>query len=124
MTCPKCGGQLGPVEFGSVEVDRCANCGGLWFDILERDGLSAAAGSEAIDTGAPSRGAKHDAQAVVNCPRDGARMIRMVDAAQPHIWLESCPTCFGVFLDAGEFRDLKERTLLEWIAPRRRHRQP
>jgi len=40
-------------------------------------------------------------------------MIRMVDSEQPHIWFEACKTCNGVFLDAGEFTDLKERTLLD-----------
>ena len=40
-------------------------------------------------------------------------MIRMVDSEQPHIWFEACKTCNGVFLDAGEFIDLKDRTLLD-----------
>ena len=40
-------------------------------------------------------------------------MIRMVDPVQRHIWFEACTACNGVFLDAGEFRDLKGHTLLD-----------
>jgi hypothetical protein len=40
-------------------------------------------------------------------------MLRMVDPAQPHVWYEACKVCNGVFLDAGEFRDLRELTLLD-----------
>ena len=35
------------------------------------------------------------------------------NAEQPHIWYEACKSCDGVFLDAGEFADLKEHTLLD-----------
>jgi hypothetical protein len=40
-------------------------------------------------------------------------MIRMVDARQPHIWLESCKVCSGVFFDAGEFTDSKDHGLID-----------
>jgi Zn-finger nucleic acid-binding protein len=48
----------------------------------------------------------------------------MVDAAQPHIWVESCPVCHGTFLDAGEFTDLKERGLRELLRHQRSERAP
>jgi len=32
---------------------------------------------------------------------------------QFHIKYESCPICYGTFFDAGEFRDLKENSVLE-----------
>jgi Zn-finger nucleic acid-binding protein len=43
-------------------------------------------------------------------------MIRMVDRHQPHIWYESCPVCFGVYMDAGEFRDQKRPRIVNVIA--------
>jgi len=33
---------------------------------------------------------------------------------QPHIWLEQCPACEGVFFDAGEFTDLRYHTVADW----------
>ena len=40
-------------------------------------------------------------------------MIRMVDAQQSHLWFESCTSCYGVFFDAGEFRDFKNLNLVD-----------
>ena len=51
----------------------------------------------------------------IECPRCESRLIRMVDRDQSHIHFESCTVCYGVFLDAGEFRDYKERNLLDFI---------
>jgi len=39
----------------------------------------------------------------------------MVDPEHPHIWFESCPGCFGVYFDAGEFSDYKEKTVLDFV---------
>jgi uncharacterized protein len=120
MECPKCQARMEAVRFEDIEVDRCVRCGGLWFDVLEQEELRGQAGSEAIDTGPTWQAAMHDVQPRVFCPIDGALMIRMVDAAKPHIWVESCPVCRGTFFDAGEFTDFKERTIAELF--RRGHR--
>lgn len=32
MRCPKCGAHLAHEEFHGVTVDRCPDCGGVWFD--------------------------------------------------------------------------------------------
>lgn len=122
MKCPKCSGILRSVTFGKTEIDRCETCSGIWFDMLEHEELRAVEGSEAIDTGTASDEFL-DAKEDVMCPRDQARMVRMVDPARPHIWIESCPLCYGVFLDAGEFRELKnDPSFIERLLRRRRHR--
>jgi Zn-finger nucleic acid-binding protein len=110
------------VDFEDVSVDRCTRCGGIWFDLLEQQDLKQKPGSERIDAGDPAEGRKRDDQVVVMCPIDNVRMIGMVDAAQPHIWFESCPVCHGAFFDAGEFTDFKERSLTELLRRRRRKR--
>ena len=122
MICPKCQGDMQPVNYEGIEVDRCANCGGVWFDFSEIEQLKQLQGSESIDAGTAEEGRKRDAQSPVHCPRDQARLIPMVDIAQPHVWFESCPVCHGVYLDAGEFSDLKDLTLLERLLPRGRSR--
>ncbi len=40
-------------------------------------------------------------------------MLTLEDNEQDHVSYEVCPKCYGVFLDAGEFRDLKDFTLFE-----------
>jgi uncharacterized protein len=111
MDCPKCGHPMEQVEHGSVEVDRCTLCKGLWFDLLEHEQLKEMRGAEAIDVGDPDVGAIFNRDDRISCPRCRGPMIRMVDPDQSHIWYESCGVCHGVFFDAGEFRDFKQHTL-------------
>ena len=124
MECPKCQARMELVRFEDTEVDRCVRCGGLWFDVLEHEELRGRAGSEAIDTGPAWQAPMHDVQGKVFCPVDGALMLRLVSATQPHIWMESCPACHGTFFDAGEFTDLKEHPLGEFLQRQRPRRVP
>jgi Zn-finger nucleic acid-binding protein len=112
MNCPKCKQELKPISYAGVEVDRCVGCGGLWFDALEdRDLRGSKAAAAAIDTGDAKAGSKHDSIKKAECPRCHTGMIRMVDREQPHVWYESCPICHGSFFDAGEFKDLSEKSV-------------
>ena len=113
MKCPKCSAGMEKITHRSIEVDRCTECKGIWFDLLEREKLAQLEGSEQIDTGDPDTGEEYDRMDRIDCPACHTQMIRMVDPVQPHIWYEACKVCNGVFLDAGEFTDLKERTLLD-----------
>jgi uncharacterized protein len=126
IQCPKCSAPMGKVTFGSVVVDRCTSCRGLWFDAREHERLKDLEGSEEIDpgppAGAPAAGTALAAadeslpgDAKINCPVCHTRLIRMVDHQQPHIHFESCTVCHGSFFDAGEFRDYKEHTVSEWF---------
>jgi Zn-finger nucleic acid-binding protein len=124
VECPKCQAQLEMVQFEQVEVDRCVRCGGLWFDVLEHEELWGRPGSETIDTGPRWQAAMHDAQEKVFCPADGTLMVRMVNTAQPHLWVESCPACHGTFFDAGEFTEFKQHTIEELFRNRRREQAP
>lgn len=122
MDCPKCRGALRPVKFQHTEIDRCDQCHGIWFDFGEHQDLQRAPGAEAIDTGTQLN-SEHDAKARVMCPRDNVQMVRMVDPAKPRVWIESCPLCHGVFLDATEFSELqKDNTFLDRLFRPRRHR--
>ena len=35
MHCPKCGQKLATENYGSVEIDLCPSCRGLWLDANE-----------------------------------------------------------------------------------------
>jgi len=111
MDCPKCISGMEKVVFENVEVDRCKNCEGIWFDMLEHEDLKTLQGSEAIDTGDPEKGKDYNKIDNINCPDCKTKMIKMVDNRQPHIWYEFCLTCYGLFFDAGEFTDFKNFTL-------------
>ena len=110
MRCPKCQASFESVHTQAGVVDRCTQCRGLWFDMLEHEDQKALA--HEVDTGSAKLGAAWNRIDRINCPLcPGTPLLRMVDAQQPHIWYESCPRCFGRFYDAGEFRDFAAITL-------------
>ncbi len=108
MQCPKCQASLEAVGYANIEVDRCTNCKGIWFDSLEAQKLKDIEGSESLDIGDPAAGSKYNQMGDINCPKCHTKMTKMVDLHQPHIWYEKCPVCYGIWFDAGEFKDYKE----------------
>ncbi len=115
MECPKCHSEFKTIEYEGIEVDQCTKCEGIWFDILEHEELKKIKGSESIDSGSPEKGQEYNKIDKVDCPKCKTQMIRMVDIKQPHIWYEACSICNGVFFDAGEFKDFKKYTILDFI---------
>jgi uncharacterized protein len=41
MHCPKCGQKLATEHYGSVEIDVCPSCRGLWLDANELETILA-----------------------------------------------------------------------------------
>jgi len=115
MECPKCAQFMEKVTFSDIEIDRCTHCGGMWFDMLEHEQLKKIKGSESIDIGDKALGKQYNEVDKINCPVCNTAMIRMVDKEQHHLWYEACATCYGVYFDAGEFKDFKKDTLLDSI---------
>lgn len=100
---------------GDVSFQRCTGCAGLWLETaaMERlmDDRQAAKIADPGDTKLGEWTA--EIEGALTCPNDGGRLIRMVNHRQPHVHYESCKVCGGVFLDAGELRDLASFTLLD-----------
>lgn len=115
LHCPKCQGTLSEVVYASITVDRCTDCQGIWFDSLEAQELKEIKGSESIDVGDPQTGQKFNQTREINCPKCQTKMTKMVDLKQAHIFYEKCPVCYGMWFDAGEFKDYKEETVFETI---------
>jgi Zn-finger nucleic acid-binding protein len=91
-------------------VERCLSCKGLWLDMLELEDITALA--KEVDIGDPAVGATFKTVDRIYCPTcPNSKMLRMVDARQPHIWYESCPTCYGRYYDAGELTDLADHKI-------------
>jgi Zn-finger nucleic acid-binding protein len=115
MECPKCNSDMEKITYEKIQVDRCTNCKGIWFDMLEHEQLKAIEDSQSIDIGEPKVGKEYNKIDKIECPVCHTQMIRMVDRTQPHIWYEGCTSCYGVFFDAGEFGDYKEETILDFF---------
>jgi Zn-finger nucleic acid-binding protein len=111
LTCPKCSSAMESISFHDIQVDRCIGCKGLWFDALEKDHLDLMSDSANIDTGATTP-AVSTPPAQMKCPVCHTRMIEMVDHLHPKIHFESCKVCYGLFFDAGKYREHKEHNTL------------
>lgn len=116
MDCPKCKAAMNEKTIrtlqGPVTIDQCSACEGFWFDTGEVEKLKDTWRPDFIDSGDAKKGKDLNKQRDVNCPRCNKRMDKVSDPKQRHIHLETCHE-HGVFMDAGEFRDYKNETLMD-----------
>ena len=125
MNCPKCHGAMETKIYGAnISIERCNNCHGIYADPEALTNMKKEWMSEAVlDVGHPKVGKQYDSVDDINCPICEIPMDKIADDKQTHIWMESCSNCERVFLDAGEFTDLKYLTLMDkiraWLKGRR-----
>lgn len=99
---------------GSVQVDRCTQCAGMWLDEGELEAIETTiqhthmveASSIEMEKLAEEF-SKHKADAPRNCPRCGKEMARREHGYSSLILIDTCPSCLGVWLDAGEIELLE-----------------
>ena len=126
MQCPKCEGTLESKTYGrKITVHRCDQCAGLWCrpEVLvemKREWMSEAV----LDSGDPGVGRSMNEVDDIACPECGTPMDKATDEKQTHIWYETCPKGHGLFLDAGEFTDLKYDTLMDRLRDLLRGKRP
>lgn len=118
IRCPKDATIMEKLAVGSFQVDHCGRCGSMWFDAYELEAVLRAKGAPAeVDFGT----AKHSyankvyRSETLECPRDHSVMMQIPDPRQPHVIIDMCRSCGGVFLDSGELKDLSEFTLGERV---------
>ncbi|MGH2373592.1 MAG: M48 family metalloprotease [bacterium] len=131
VTCPDCGAPLSEATIAShydapIPVDRCAVCGGIWFDALE---LYMAA-TPALVAEAP-RTAAGPPGTTLACPRCRLPLRRSAPyGAAADVWLHECPVCGGAWVrppDLVKFGQQRERARRPTTRPRSmpsRGRQP
>lgn len=116
MDCPKCEAEMNERTMrtlqGLVTYDQCSSCKGFWFDTGEAEKLKDTYRPDFIDSGDPQIGKELNKVRDVNCPRCGKQLEKIADRKQRHIKLETCSE-HGVFMDAGEFRDYKNETMMD-----------
>ena len=115
MNCPKCFSKMEKHGYASIVVERCTNCFGIWFDAGEDDHLKNAQAGKVLDIGDPNVGETWSSDTEIKCPTCKYPMVSRTDDKQKHIEYETCPKCYGIFFDAGEFKDFEEETVAEYI---------
>lgn len=92
--CPDCATKMREYHVGSVEVDRCPKCLGMWFDWGELEQATGRSLEPELFEG-------HTERRCAFC------RITLRTALLPGaIPVETCTSCRGIFLDAGELTEL------------------
>ncbi len=114
-TCPRCAGAMGPhTHAAGLDLERCGDCGGLFCTSENFQALLTTDGTESLDTLPRAKGGSEHSDSL-DCPRCTKKMVMYRYPPQPHIRIDRCVDCLGVFLDAGELTDMKRYTLLDWF---------
>jgi len=113
MECPKCLSKMEVIDFQGVEIDRCTDCFGMFFDHLEKEDLKTLKGAESIDIGDDFVGARFNEILDVACPKCKIKMNHVFQEEPFLVKFESCPQCHGAYFDVGEFRDYMEEEIFE-----------
>lgn len=139
LPCPVClAVMMDQVRFGTadaIEVDRCARCGGVWFDRGELDRLRTAPGDTRTallmpEDGRPSTQCHHchapvdrgagrcagcGAENRIPCPRC-ARPMEVVPRSG--LVLDVCRSCEGVWFDRAELTSVWGASLQQALTRR------
>ena len=104
MKCPACKSDLHEKNAGSMTLDVCyGGCGGIWFDSSELNRLTAKAAAtlHTIWQAPVSAPKLNEPRECPRCP--GLVLERKWFSDARKVEIDQCPTCGGVWLDAGEF---------------------
>ncbi len=106
MNCPRDQSTLSTMPIAGINVQTCDHCDGFWIDKHTLQRLY-----EKLDLNVPKAftypgfSTTGLAKAEGKCPSDGSQMVirtyRGVD-------IEVCPSCLGIWLDAGESQHIAE----------------
>jgi Zn-finger nucleic acid-binding protein len=111
MDCPACGRALEEIAAGPIRVDACRpGCGGLWLDWreLSRVERPGSPGRDAL-LSVPVAAAAPPPTGPRRCPRcPRAVLARRFYSVRRQVVLDECPTCGGVFLEAGALARLQD----------------
>lgn len=111
LTCTACGHALTEMKVGDILVDVCqGGCGGIWFDNFELrkvDEQHESAGELLLDVEC-NPDVRVDVSEKRRCPRcPDVIMRRHYFSVKRRVEIDECASCGGVWLDAGELRDIR-----------------
>lgn len=106
MKCPACESPLHPEMRGSVEVDLCARCGGVWLDDGELESLLASDENAQAPSPHPSNPAMTGPIVYRRCPRCEGWLARNNFRHVSGVIIDTCPD-HGVWLDKGEYESIR-----------------
>lgn len=121
MNCPKCNQQLKQTKINSAEVNRCDDCGGIWFDKdelkLVRDERDKNLSWLDFDLWNDKNKLSVSGKSI-DCPRDEEPLFK-IKCGNTDVLVDICLECRGIWLDKDELDkiilELKEKINAETI---------
>ena len=112
MQCPACERGLEAMTVKGVTVDVCRHgCGGIWFGNFELqrfDEPQEAAGQALLHV-ERDESVQVDAGGKRRCPKcHDVVLMQHFFSKQRRVEIDECPGCGGIWLDAGELREIRD----------------
>ncbi|MFH2009786.1 MAG: zf-TFIIB domain-containing protein [bacterium] len=104
MNCPKCKVEMSAHTVVGIEVDKCPDCEGIYFDQGELDQLLTQGAPEGTDNPEYSAISDQKDMELGTCPRCDQEMEPYLGPR--NLRLDRCNDCNAVFLDQGELSEL------------------
>jgi len=111
MDCPRCRRMLGEIKLDDLVLDRCAECGGMWFDFAELERILSRDARVLRDLLPDVEMRPQPEEDSLPCPRCGGTLIRMRTSPGRVIYY-ACFTCYGRWLDGSVIEGAVRQTLL------------
>ncbi|HUP47817.1 MAG TPA: zf-TFIIB domain-containing protein [Thermoanaerobaculia bacterium] len=121
MQCPRCRVELERrnVRGRATEVDRCAKCGGVWFDDGEIEQVIGVPRRPRLAVPANARRTANE-----TCPHCAEPLFVFAYPGTMTI-VDACRRCAGIWLDSGELEEIHRATAGRRMeCPKCGHEQP
>jgi Zn-finger nucleic acid-binding protein len=106
MKCPRDGTELQPVLLLGIELDKCHKCDGLWCDYGELEKLEEFGETDLEEIIEEKYGdpeyREDQVDGYMRCPRCDGRLLEHVYTYVVPVNVDTCQSCYGVWLDDGE----------------------
>ena len=107
MICPVCKEPLIVLELDQIEIDYCANCGGIWLDSGELE-LLLESKTEREKLMASFKEDTASKEKSYSCPICGKRMSKILVGDNEQVLVDKCRNDHGIWFDKGELNSVIE----------------
>ena len=107
MICPVCNVPIVVLELDQVEIDYCANCGGIWLDSGELE-LLLESKTEREKLMASFKEDTTSKEKRYSCPICGKRMRKVLVGENEQVLVDKCSKDHGIWFDKGELNSIIE----------------
>jgi Zn-finger nucleic acid-binding protein len=116
MNCPRCQHPLAVTYIDdcktAIEVDKCPNCKGIWFDKDELSQIESIIEPTFVEIRhLPD---KEEQFETLHCPKcnNSPRLQKAIHPRDKKVIIDYCPYCEGIWLDKGELEAIQQESFI------------